>query len=93
LIVGNQANFDPVIAFLLWENPEFNKKFEAAFLKSYPTDWISDSDRQDRLAKLDAEIRAINVELCGMYDDMIEADLDFVPIEQIDPAVFLGLED
>jgi len=77
---------------MMWAFPEIEKKLEAELLKTYPKDWVSDEERQRRLAKLDGEIHAINVELCGMYGELIEANLDFIPIEQIEPSVFLGLE-
>lgn len=81
---------DPTLLFLL---PDVVKRFEDAFLKIYPSTWITEEKRRERVKKVDEERLAISRELTTLYDELNEADIDYVPSLDIDPGIFLGIEE
>lgn len=81
---------DPALLFLL---PHVVKQFEDAFLTTYPTTWITEEKRRERIKKVDEERIAISRQLTKLYADLEEADVDYVPIPDIDPGIFLGVEE
>ena len=93
-IINSNAfdKLDNLTGLLFWSSPDVQTKLEDTFLKSYPADWVSDKERAARLTKIDGEIRTLNVQLVSIYDELTEANLDFLPIVEVDAAVFLGIE-
>lgn len=81
---------DPTLLFLL---PDVVKRFEDAFLKTYPSTWITPEKRREQLKKVDEERMAISRELATLYDEITEADVDYLPSQDIDPGIFLGIEE